>query len=90
VQQAHNTASIVGSIVTVIGSFTNFFPDGTNSGRVRMSGRFGPGAVTVKGRVTVTGGTGAYKHMKGTGRVSCTTSDASKTFRCTVKGTVTQ
>ena len=87
VQNAHSTTSIVGSTVHVTGSFTNFFDDGTDSGTVKMSGRFSAGTVSVKGTVTLTRGTGAYKHIRGTGPVSCTTADAGKTFHCTVKGT---
>lgn len=87
VQQAHNTTTIVGSTVKVSGSFKNFFNAGTNSGTLKLSGSVGPGALKVKGSVTVTGGTGAYKHIKGSGPVSCTTTNAGKTFDCIVKGT---
>lgn len=87
VQMAHNTTTIVGSKVHVTGSFTNFFDAGTTSGKVKMSGSFSPGAVMVKGTVTITGGTGVYKGIKGTGPLSCKTTDAGKTFHCTVKGT---
>ncbi len=89
VQEARNTTAIVGSTVNVSGSFKNFFDDGTNSGTVKMSGPFAAGAITVKGSVTTTGGTGAYRQMKGKGSVTCTTTDTGKTFHCTVKGTVT-
>ena len=33
--------------------------------------------------VTVTGGTGAYKAVKGTGTNSCSTTDAGVTYTCT-------
>lgn len=89
VQRARNKSSVVGSTVKVTGSFKNFFDDGTNSGTVRLSGPIGSGAITVKGSVRVIAGTGAYKHMRGTGRTTCTTTDAGKTFHCTVKGTAT-
>lgn len=89
VQRARNTTTIVRSTVHVSGSFKNFFDDGTNSGTVKMSGPLGQGALTVKGSVTITSGTGAYKHIKGTGPVSCTTTDNGKTFHCTVKGAAT-
>jgi hypothetical protein len=89
VQRARTTATIVGSTVNVSGSYKNFFDDGTQSGTVKMSGPFGTGAITVKGSVTSTRGTGAYKHINGKGSVTCTTTDAGKTFHCTVKGTVT-
>ncbi len=89
VQRAQNTTSIVGSTVNVLGSFKNFFADGTIAGTVKLRGPFSTGAITVKGSVTTTGGTGAYKHIKGKGSVTCTTTDAGKTFHCTVKGTAT-
>lgn len=90
VQRARNTTAIVGgSTVNLSGSFKNFFDDGTDSGTVKLSGPFGTGAITVRGSVTTTGGTGAYKHIKGKGSVTCTTTDTGKTFHCTVKGTAT-
>jgi hypothetical protein len=89
VQRSRTTATIVGSTVNVSGSFKNFFDDGTASGTIKMSGPFSTGAITVKGSVTSTRGTGAYRHIKGKGPVTCTTTDAGKTFHCTVKGTVT-
>ena len=89
VQRAHNKASVAGSTEKVTGSFKNFFDDGTTSGTLKLSGPIGSGAITVTGSVTVTGGTGVYKHMRGTGRTTCTTTDAGKTFHCTVKGKAT-
>jgi hypothetical protein len=90
VQAGRTTTTITGSAVKVSGTFKNFFDDGTNSGKVKMAGTVGSGPLTVKGTVTVTRGTGAYKHMKGTGKVTCTTSNAGKTFRCSVKGKATR
>ena len=89
VQRARNTTTIAGSTANVSGSFKNFFDDGTNYGTVKMSGPVSAGAITVRGSVTTIGGTGAYKHISGKGSVSCTTTDAGKTFHCTVKGTFT-
>jgi hypothetical protein len=89
VQRVRTTATIVGSTVTVSGPFKNFFDDGTESGTIKMSGPFSTGTITVKGSVIATRGTGAYKHVKGKGSVTCTTTDAGKTFHCTIKGTVT-
>lgn len=73
----------------VTGSFKNFFEDGTTSAKVKMSGSFGSGAITVKGAATITDGTGAYKHMKRPGPVTCTTNDAGKTFLLHCEGTAT-
>lgn len=89
VQRARNTTTIVGSMVHVNGTFKNFFDDGTNSGTVKMNGPLAQGALTVKGSVTITSGTGVYKHIKGTGPVTCTTTDTGKTFHCIVKGRAT-
>jgi hypothetical protein len=89
VQRARNTTAIVGSTVNVSGSFQDFFNDGTISGTLKLSGPFGTAAITAKGSATTTGGTGAYKHIRGKGSVTCTTTDAGKTFHCTIKGTAT-
>ena len=88
-QEAKNKTVVVGSTVHVSGVFTNFFDDGTEHGKVRLSGTLGSGPIMVSGRVTVKGGTGAYKHIRGTGKVTCTTTDAGKTYDCKVRGTAT-
>lgn len=87
VQQATSTTSIVGTQLNVTSRFKNFFDNGTDQGTVKLSGKLGSGAITASGPVILTGGTGAYRHIKGTGRTSCTTTDAGKTYNCTVNGT---
>ena len=89
VQRAVTKTKATGSQVTVTGTFKNFFDTGTNHGTVSLSGKVTTGTITASGSLTVTGGTGAYKGMKGTGKISCTTSDAGKTFHCKVTGTGT-
>jgi hypothetical protein len=89
VQKAINKGSIVGSSVKVTGRFKNYFDDGTEFGTLKLSGKVSGGAVTVSGPVIIKGGTGAYRSMKGTGKATCTTKDAGKTYTCTVSGTAT-
>lgn len=86
VQKSTSKASIVGTQVSVGATFKNYFNHGTTHGTIKLSGTVGNGAITASGSVNVTGGTGAYKHMKGTGKASCTTTDAGKTYSCTVRG----
>jgi hypothetical protein len=88
-QKATNTTSVTGTTVNVTGAFTNYFANGTNRGTIKLTGTIGSGQISVSGPLRITGGTGAYKHMKGSGNVTCTTTDAGKTFNCTVNGTGT-
>lgn len=89
VQKAINKASVVGSNVDVTGSFRNYFDHGTEFGTLKLSGKLNGAAVAVSGPVTIKGGTGAYQNIKGTGKVTCTTKDAGKTYSCTVSGNAT-
>lgn len=89
VQKAVNHASVVGSTVHVTGRFRNFFSAGSEFGTLKLSGKLGGGTITVSGPVTIKGGTGAYKNIKGTGKATCTTKDAGKTYTCTVSGHAT-
>jgi len=88
VQKANNKTSVTGTRLTVTGTFTNYFDNGTNHGSIHLSGTIGSGEITASGSLSITGGTGAYKHVAGTGRATCTTRDAGKTFDCTVSGTM--
>jgi hypothetical protein len=89
VQKATNTTSVVGSTLNVTGTFKNFFDNGTNHGTIKLTGKLTSGTITASGPLTITGGTGRYNHIKGKGKATCTTSDAGKTFYCTVSGTAT-
>ncbi len=89
VQRAINTASVVGTSVNVTGRFRNYFDHGTEFGTLKLSGTLNGAVVTASGPVTIKGGTGAYKGIKGTGKVTCTTKDAGKTYSCTVTGNAT-
>lgn len=70
---------------TVAVSFKKYFDRGTISGTV--VGTFA-GAntmnVTYEGAVTVTGGTGRFKHVKGSGRLACTSANGGARKSCTV------
>jgi hypothetical protein len=89
VQQGTFAESIVGTQLSATGTFKNFYDDGTNHGSYKLSGTVGTGTITASGSVKVTGGTGAYKNMTGTGKLTCTTTDAGKIYDCTTSGTLT-
>ena len=48
-----------------------------------------PMNITYKGTVTYTGGTGKFRHVKGTGTIECTTTDGGAHKACTVKSRLT-
>jgi hypothetical protein len=69
---------------TVAVSFKKYFDRGTIRGTV--AGTFAatsPTNITYEGAVTVTGGTGAFKHVKGTGTIACTSTDGGAHRSCT-------
>ncbi len=88
VQQGTFAESIAGTKISVTGKFKNFYDSGTNHGSYKLSGTVASGPITATGSVKVTGGTGAYKNMTGTGKLTCTTTDAGKTYNCTTSGTL--
>ncbi len=88
VQHGTFAESITGTHIRVTGKFKNFYDNGTNHGSYTLSGTLSSGPITATGSVKVTGGTGAYKNMKGTGKLKCTTTDGGKTYNCTTSGTL--
>jgi hypothetical protein len=75
---------------TVTVRFKKYFNRGTFSGTV--AGTFAATSqmnITYQGKVTVTGGTGAFKQIKGGGTINCTSSDGGAHKSCTVKLTLT-
>ncbi len=61
---------------TLTGKLKWFFDRGTVHGTVNVAFMFtGQTSATFKGKVTFTGGTGAFKHVAGSGKVSCATAD---------------
>ena len=88
VQQGAFVQSLAGTQITVNGKFKDFYDNGTNHGTYTLHGTVSSGPITATGTVKVTGGTGAYKNMTGTGKLKCTTTDAGKTYNCTTSGTL--
>ncbi|HVF79492.1 MAG TPA: hypothetical protein VNA28_14445 [Solirubrobacteraceae bacterium] len=71
---------------TVAVSFKKYFDQGTISGTV--AGTFAAASQTniaYEGVVTVTGGTGRFKHVKGSGKLACTSADGGPHKSCTVR-----
>lgn len=74
---------------TVAVRFKKYFNRGTFKGTV--AGTFAatsPMNITYEGKVTVTGGTGAFKHIKGRGTINCTSADGGAHRSCKVKLTL--
>ena len=66
------------------GADKNWFDAGTTHGTFSLSGQYtSPTAATFEGTVTFTGGTGAFKATKGTGTLTCSTTNAGATSTCT-------
>ena len=75
---------------TVTATFKNYYDRGTARGTASMA--FGPpvgGTITYTGTVTYTGGTGKFKHVKGSGTIQCTTTDGGAHKSCTVNSKLT-
>ena len=75
--------------VTSNGTFTNYGARGTTYGSSSLSGRLGVTATTLHGTFKILGGTGAYRHAHGAGKLTCTTTNAAKTYTCTITATLT-
>jgi hypothetical protein len=63
------------------------FQGGTFAGSFRLSGTFSPAPYHYHGVLRVSGGTGRYRHVAGTLRLSCTIRVAQET--CRASGTLT-
>lgn len=71
-------------------SFKNFYARGTTHGTAAMTfTATAPGAITYTGTVTYTGGTGKFKHLRGTGTIHCTTTDGGAHKTCSVSSQLT-
>jgi hypothetical protein len=71
---------------TVIGPFKQFFDTGTIHGTVKLTASAtSEGVVTYKGVAELSGGTGAYRHVRGSARVECTSPDGGTHTTCTAK-----
>ncbi|CAN5616675.1 hypothetical protein BH20ACT17_BH20ACT17_05900 [soil metagenome] len=75
---------------TVAGTFKNYYNRGTTRGTVALTfAATSPKDITYTGTVTYTGGTGRFKHVKGSGTIQCTSSDGGARKACTVNSTLT-
>jgi hypothetical protein len=73
---------------TVNASFKWFFDQGTVHGTLKLAATFtGPTSLTFRGTATYTGGTGAFKHVAGSAKLSCRSSDDVH-LTCTATSTV--
>ena len=77
------TISSTGAVTAKL-AFKNWFDTGTTHGTASFTGKFTSATTgTVKGPVTITGGTGADKAVRGKGTTSCSTNDGGAVYRCT-------
>jgi hypothetical protein len=75
---------------TVTGPFKQFFDTGTIHGTTKFTARAtAAGAVTYTGTARVSGGTGAYKHMRGSAKLQGSSTDGGTHTTSTVKVTLT-
>ena len=75
---------------TIAVTFKNYYDRGTLSGKI--AGTFTATSdtdITYAGTVTITGGTGKFKHVRGSGTIRCTTSDRGVHRACTVTSKLT-
>jgi hypothetical protein len=65
--------------------FKNYFDRGTRSGTAAMTfAATSPTNIAYTGDVTITGGTGAFKHLTASEKIQCTTTDGGAHKSCTV------
>jgi hypothetical protein len=75
---------------TATGPFKQFFDTGTMHGTFELTYTVTPPlAVAYSGTGKISGGTGAYKHVRGTAKIVCTSADGGTHTTCTSKGTLT-
>lgn len=75
---------------SIAARFKNYYDLGTARGRAAMTfSATSPMNITYKGTVTYTGGTGTFRHVKGSGTIECTTTDGGAHKSCTVKSRLT-
>ena len=89
----YNTYTVTPSSPTsgsIAGKFKNYYNTGTARGTFALTfSATSPANVTYTGTVTYTGGTGALRHVKGTGTVACTTTDGGANKSCVVNSKLT-
>jgi hypothetical protein len=89
----HDTLAVTATsptTATVTGPFKQFFDTGTIHGTVALTANAtSAGVVTYMGMARISGGTGAYKHVRGSAKVECSSPDGGTHNTCTVKSTST-
>jgi hypothetical protein len=75
---------------TIASRFKNYYDRGTTKGTAALTfAATSPTNITYTGTVTFTGGTGAFRRIKGKGTIQCTTTDGGAHKACTVNSKVT-
>lgn len=75
---------------TITGRFKNYFDRGTRSGTFELTfAATSPTNIAYTGTVTYTGGTGKFKHLRGSGTIQCATTDGGAHKACAVNSTIT-
>jgi hypothetical protein len=75
---------------TVVAKFKNYYDRGTTRGTAELTfAATSPTNITYTGTVTYTGGTAAFRHVKGSGTIVCTTTDGGAHKACTVNSRLT-
>jgi hypothetical protein len=83
--QIYKQSVVPPGVVTSSGKIKDFFDRGTIHGTFSITGHFtGAGVATFSGPAKIVGGTDAYKKVKGSGTLSCSTSDGGTTSTCTL------
>ena len=89
----HSTITVTPTSPTsgsIAGKFKNYYNTGTLRGTVAMTfSATSPANITYTGTVTYTSGTGAFRHGKGTGTITCTTTDGGAHKSCVVNSKLT-
>jgi hypothetical protein len=87
----HDTLTVTptsATTATVTGPFKQFFDTGTVRGTVKLTASAtSAGVVTYKGLAKISGGTGTYKHVKGSAKIECSSPDGGTHTTCTEKAT---
>ena len=89
----HDTVTVTPTsqtTATVTGPFKQFFDTGTIHGTVALTANAtSAGVVTYRGMARISGGTGAFRHVRGSAKVECSSPDGGTHNTCTVKSTLT-
>lgn len=89
----HDTLTVTATSSTtalVTGPFKQFFDTGTIHGTVKLTASAtSSGVMTYTGTAKISGGTGAYTHVRGSAKVKCSSSDGGTHTTCTEKPILT-